>query len=161
MYFPLLVHHLLWNWLQASSFYWCRDEQLRRISRNSGVQLSVGAQNARDSLYRSSVHYAINACCMYESYSLVGMIDWFLYFQCTAQFLWYLWYSVVLQVWKSCSNRWWRSTTFFSWASICSWCHCSSCRNNCLCCCCCTDTALVSAGLGKVWLIMTQLSDNL
>ncbi|KAL9237584.1 hypothetical protein vseg_012114 [Gypsophila vaccaria] len=37
--------------------------ELRRICRNSGVQLSFETSNARDSLYRLSVHNVISTCC--------------------------------------------------------------------------------------------------
>ncbi|KAJ8437252.1 hypothetical protein Cgig2_004645 [Carnegiea gigantea] len=50
-------------------------EQLRKICRNSGVRLSIGAENARDSLYRSSAHYVINTCCMSGSHAQIGGED--------------------------------------------------------------------------------------
>lgn len=37
-------------------------EQLRRICRISGVRVSIDTINTRDSLYRTSVDYVLNAC---------------------------------------------------------------------------------------------------
>lgn len=44
--------------------------ELRRICRKSGVRLSIGTENARDSLYRLSAHFVINTCCMAGSPSV-------------------------------------------------------------------------------------------
>lgn len=49
--------------------------ELRKICRKSGVRLSIGAENARDSLYRSSAHYVINTCCMSGSHAQIGGED--------------------------------------------------------------------------------------
>ncbi|XP_048497244.1 uncharacterized protein LOC104884272 isoform X2 [Beta vulgaris subsp. vulgaris] len=44
--------------------------ELHRICRMSGVQLSFGTENARDSFYRLAVHNVINTCCRARSPSV-------------------------------------------------------------------------------------------
>ncbi|KAF2300145.1 hypothetical protein GH714_009874 [Hevea brasiliensis] len=50
-------------------------EQLRRICRTSGVQVSFDTTNTRDSFYRASVDYVLKVCSSAPSYHNVIQID--------------------------------------------------------------------------------------
>jgi len=43
-------------------FFGCAHEQLRQLCKNSGVQVSVEPTTIRDSLYRASVNFVLDAC---------------------------------------------------------------------------------------------------
>lgn len=56
---------MLLRWC-SGMFFTCMDEQLRRICRISGIRISFGTTNTRDSFFRTSVDFVLNLCTQSE-----------------------------------------------------------------------------------------------
>lgn len=66
-FLSVLSHSIVCNYLDLTRllslclFLW-NDIQLRRVCRIAGVQVSIEPTNTRDSFYRTSVDFVLNAC---------------------------------------------------------------------------------------------------